>query len=108
MPFNPFDLIGPGTLKGALKGIDAIGVPCKGGVEMLEELTGSLAYTKYRIDNATDKIQDFWDDHKDDVSDFLDNVGETISDGWDSVTETISDNSDSILEGIGDFFSNLF
>lgn len=108
MPFNPFDLIGPGTLKGALKGLDAIGVPCKGGVEMLEELTGSPAYTKYRIDNATDKIQDFWDDHKDDVSDFFDNVGETISDGWDSVTETISDNSDSILEGIGDFFSNLF
>lgn len=71
MPINPFDFIGPGTLKGALKGLDALGVPCKDGVEMLEELTSSHAYTKYRIDNATDKIQDFWDDHKENVSDFL-------------------------------------
>ncbi len=108
MPFNPFDFIGPGTLKGALKGLDALGVPCKGGVEMLEELTSSHAYTKHRIDNATDKIQDFWDDHKEDVSDFFDNVGETISDGWDSVTETISDNADDILDGIGSFIGGLF
>lgn len=108
MPINPFDFIGPGTLKGALKGLDALGVPCKDGVEMLEELTSSHAYTKYRIDNATDKIQDFWDDHKENVSDFFDNVGETISDGWDCVTETISDNADDILDGICKIIGCIF
>lgn len=104
MAINPFDFVGPGTLKGVLKGLDAVGVPCKGGVEMLEELTSSPAYMKHRVDEATDKIQDFWDDHKDDVSDFFDNVGDSISEGWDTVTENAGD----FLEGAADFLGSLF
>lgn len=108
MPINPLDLIGPGVINVTLKGLDALGVPCKGGIEILEEITSSPAYTKYRIDNMTDKIQDFWDDHKEGVSNFFDNVGETIRDGWDNVTETISDNADDILDGIGSFIGGTF
>lgn len=108
MAINPADFIGLGTGKALLKGLDAMGVPCKGGIEMLNEITSSPAYMKHRVDNLTDKAQDFWDDHKDDVSDFFDNVGESISDGWDSVTETISDNAEDILDGIGSFIGGLF
>ena len=108
MAFDPTDLIGLGTGKALLKGLDALGVPCKGGIEILEEITSSPAYMKERIDNMTDKAQDFWDDHKEDVSDFFDNVGETISEGWDSLTETISDNADEIMDGIGSFIGALF
>lgn len=107
MPFNPLDLIGPGTLKFGSKTLESLGVPCHGLTEVLEEITSSPAYTKHRIDNAADKIQDFWDDHKEDVSDFIDNVSETISDGWNSITPTIPDNADDILDGIGSLFGSL-
>ena len=108
MIFSFFDLLTPGVVKGALKGLDAVGLPCKGAVEVMEEITSCPAYTKQRIDNATDKVQGLWDDHKEDVSDFFDNVGDSIQDGWDSITETISDNADDIIEGIGDFLGGLF
>lgn len=108
MAFDPTDLIGPGAGKAFLKGLGALGVPCKGGIEMLDEITSSHAYMKHRIDNATDKVQDFWDDHKEDVSDFFDNVGETISDGWDSITDSISDNADDILDGVVSFIGGIF
>lgn len=101
MPFDPTDLLGPGAFKIGSKALEAMGVPCHSVTEALEELTSSPAYMKHRIDEATDKVQDFWDDHKEDVSDFFDNVGESISDGWDRMTEIISDNADDILEGIG-------
>lgn len=97
MPLNPTDLIGPGAFKLGSKALEALGVPCHGVTEALEEMTSSPAYMKHRIDDATDKIQDFWDNHKEDVSDFFDNVGESISDGLDSVAD-----------GIGDFFTSLF
>lgn len=97
MHFDPTDIIGLGALKAGSKTLEALGVPCHGVTEALEEITSSPAYMKHRIDDATDKIQDFWDNHKDDVSDFFDNVGESISDGLDSVSE-----------GIGDFLTSFF
>lgn len=104
MPFDPTDLIGPGTIKGVLKGLDSMGIPCKGGIEILDEITNSHAYMKHRVDSFNDTVQDFWDDHKEDVSEFFDNVGDTISEGWD----TITDNAGDILEGAADFFGSLF
>ena len=108
MAINPTDFIGLGTGKALLKGLETMGVPCKGGIEMLNEITNSPAYMKHRVDNITDKAQDFWYDHKDDVNDFLNNVGDTINEGWETVTDTISDNADSILDGIGSFIGGLF
>lgn len=88
---NPFDFIGPGTLKGGLEILNKCGVPCEGAVDALRELTSSPGYMKYRIDEAQDKISDFWDDHKDEVSDFLEDAGDAISDAWDSIAENAGD-----------------
>lgn len=54
------DLIGPGALKIGLKALNHV-VPCEDGIKILDEITSSHAYTKHRIDNATDTISDIWD-----------------------------------------------
>lgn len=105
MVIDPTNLIGPGTIKLGLKGLEKLGVGDFGeAVSELEHFSNSPAWTKHRIDNAQDKISDLWDDHKDDVEEFIDNVGETISEGWDSITENASD----FFEAAGDFLGSLF
>lgn len=98
-------LIGLGTLKAGLKAADHLtGGACHGAVEMMEEITSSPAYAKYRIDQAQDTASDFWDDHKEAVGDFFDNVGDAISD----TAQTIANHADDALDAIGDFFTSIF
>jgi phage-related minor tail protein len=98
-------LVGIGTLKAGLKVVNHLtGGACHGAVEMMEEITSSPAYTKYRIDQVQDNVTDFWDDHKEVVDNFFDNVGDAFSD----TAQTIADHADDALDAIGEFFSSIF
>lgn len=103
--FDITNLISPGTGKIALKTLEHMGIgKFDDTIVELDRFSNNPAWTKYRVENAQDKISDFWDDHKDDVTDFLDNVGDTISDGWDSLSDTVGD----VVEGVGSIFTSLF
>lgn len=97
-------LIGLGTLKAGLKAADHLtDGSCHGAVEIMEEITSSPGYMKYRIDHAQDTLNDFWDDHKESVGDFFDNAGEAISE----TAKTIADNADDALETIGEILGSI-
>ena len=105
MAFNPVDLIGPGTIKIGLKGLEKLGVGEFGSaISEIDRFSHSAAWNKHRVDNMEEKIQDFWDEHKESVGEFWEDVEETVSEGFNAV----ADNAEEILEGIGEFCWSLF
>ena len=105
MAFNPIDLIGPGTIKIGLKGLEKLGVGEFGSaISEIDRFSHSAAWNKHRVDNMEEKIQDFWDEHKESVGEFWEDVEETVSEGFNAV----ADNAEEILEGIGEFFGSLY
>ena len=92
-------LIGPGALKAGIKVVDSMtGGALHGAVEILDEISSSPAYTKHRIDQAQDTLNDFWDDHKADVSVFFNNVGDVINDGLNAAGDFLSDAVDAFCD----------
>lgn len=105
MAFNPIDLIGPGTIKMGLKGLEKLGVGEFGSaISEIDRFSHSAAWNKHRVDNMEEKIQDFWDEHKESVGEFWEDVEETISEGWN----TIADNTEEVLTGFGGLLESLF
>lgn len=103
------DFLGPGVIKAGLKVADSVtGGALHGVVDVMEEMTSSPAYTKYRIDQAQDKLSNLWDDHKEDVSDFFDNVGDTVCNGMETVGAFVEDAAGAISDNIGDVLESLF
>lgn len=97
------DFIGPGTIKAGIKAADHLtGGAFHGAVEMMDEITSSPGYIKYRIDHAQDTIEQLWDDHKDDVAEIIDNVGDTIEAGLDASVDFITNTADVIGDHLGD------
>ena len=102
-------VLGPGTLKVVVKGVNLMtGGALHGTEKVLEEITSSPAYTKYRVDHARETLSDFWDDHKDGVHDFIDNAGDTISSGLESAGEAVGGVLESIGETFGEILGGLF
>lgn len=102
-------LIGPGAIKESLKVADTVtGGALHGAVEVMDEITSSPAYMKYRVDQAQETLSDFWDDHKEDVSNFFDNVGDTVNDGLEAVGDFIGDAADAIGDNLGEILGSLF
>jgi len=102
-------LLGPGTVKAGVKVINHLTGDALHGVEkVMEEITASPAYTKYRFDHAKDTLSDFWDDHKDGVQDFFENAEEVIGDGLDTVGEVASGLVETVGETIGGILESLF
>lgn len=101
-------LIGLRILEEGAKITDHLtGGACRGTVEILEEVTSSPGYLKYRIDCAQETLSDFWDDHKEDVIDFFDNVGDTVNDGLEAVGDFLGDAANAIGDNLGDILGSL-
>lgn len=95
---NPADLISIGTIKVGLKALKTMGLPCDGGIRVLEEITSSPGYMKYRIHEAGEMMSSFWDDHKDSVAEWLGNVADSIGDALSSAADVAGDIAESILD----------
>ena len=101
-------LIGPGTLKAGIKVVDHLtGGACHGAVEVMEEITSSPAYTKYRVDRLQDTLSDFWDDHEESVGDFFESVGDAVGDGLEAAGDLIGTALGAAAESLGDIIGGL-
>lgn len=90
MSINPLDFIGPGTIKTVLKGFEKLGAGDFGhAVSELEHFSNSPLWNKHRVENAQDKINEFWDEYQEDAEDFLIDVKENISEGCDSIMDFV-------------------
>ena len=105
MAINPLEFIGPNTIKAGLIGLEKLGVGDFGNtVSELEHFSNNPLWIKHRVDNAQDKINEMWDEHKDDVEEFFNEMGENINEGWDCITE----NAGVFLEAASEFIESLW
>lgn len=58
-------------------------------VSELEHFSNSPLWNKHRVENAQDKINEFWDEYQEDAEDFLIDVKENISEGCDSIMDFV-------------------
>ena len=99
------DLIGPSSAKVLLKVLDKAGVgDFKSTISELESFTNSPAWIHHRVQNAEDRINDFWEDHKDDIDETVDSVKGDIGDVWDTIRESVED----ACESVASFVTSLF
>ena len=100
MHIDSLDLSGLSHAKVLLKVLDKAGVgDFKSAISELESCTNSPAGIHLRVQNAEDRINDFWEDHKDDIDvdpvegdigDFWDTIGESMEDAWESVVHFVT------------------